>query len=57
MDVESDWNRKLDMAASTFNTRAAADELRAAGFDEKQARANHRDRYLAGDPMPAKLGQ
>ena len=27
------------MAASTFDTRAAADELRDAGFDEKQARA------------------
>ena len=27
------------MAASTFDTLAAADELRDAGFDEKQARA------------------
>ena len=27
------------MAASTFDTLAAADELRNAGFDEKQARA------------------
>ena len=28
------------MAASTFDTLAAADELRDAGFDEKQARAS-----------------
>ena len=27
------------MAASTFDTLAAADELRGAGFDDKQARA------------------
>ena len=27
------------MAASTFDTLAAADELRDAGFDERQARA------------------
>ena len=39
------------MAASTFDTLAAADELRDAGFDDKQVRAIIEIHRRAGEPL------
>ena len=42
------------MAASPFDTLAAADELRDAGFDEKQARAIIAIQQSAGEQLATK---
>ena len=42
------------MAASTFDTLAAADELRDAGFDDKQVRAFIEIHRRAGEPLATK---
>ena len=42
------------MAASTFDTLAAADELRDAGFDDKQVRAVIEIHRRAGEPLATK---
>ena len=39
------------MAASTFDTLAAADELRGAGFDDKQVHAIIEIHRRAGEPL------
>ena len=42
------------MTASTFDTLAAADELRDAGFDDKQVRAIIDVHRRAGEPLATK---
>ena len=42
------------MAASTFDTLAAADELRHAGFDDKQVHAIIEIHRRAGEPLATK---